>query len=136
MTVRVPSPVGPVYMFGPPGARTTELPAAAALLLPAAAVAVAVAAEALTVSVALGSMLARMELAWSGVIVVTELEVLVAAELEDEPELPENAPPLGRARLPSASETMSMYAIVGPATIELVAWSRMLFASGWPSDVM
>ena len=30
MTVRVPSPVGPVYMFGPPGARTTELPAAAA----------------------------------------------------------------------------------------------------------
>ena len=142
----MPSPVGPVYMFGPPGVKTTEVEPEAALLdvaavadaVAALSVAVAVEEAGIVRAVALGEMLARMELAWSGVMVVTELEVLATAEAVEELDEsePEDEPLLGCASTPSSSTTVSMNAIVGPATTVVVAWSRMLFARGWLSEVM
>lgn len=129
-------------MFGPPGASTTSVftdePE------PALFAAEAVGAAA---AVAVGETLARIELACSGVIVVVVVLLEAAAEAlgelesegEDELEFELDAGALEElewARLLRSSGAVSMNAMVGPATRELVAWSRMLFARGWPSEVM
>ena len=81
--------------------------------------AVAVAADALLM----------MALACEGLIVVvesTELLLLLLPLLL----------PVLRTRLLSSSGLLSMNAMVGPATILSVAWSRALLFRGWLSDVM
>ena len=59
-------------------------------------------------------------------LITAELE----SELESELELELDAVPV-RAMEPRSSGTVSMKAMVGPATTEFVSWSRMLFAKGW-----